>query len=130
MSETRHRYKVDNQEIHYEKEEQSKKRWTVVLNAVLKDKIENIEYLAHNKDELKKLENAEETDETISNLEEGQEQEDKPMKIIRIREEQYVETELMHRVRQAFTYGLRLDENHMPNRAKLRDNLIRTAIHG
>ena len=92
MSETRHRYKVDNQELYYEKEEQSKKRWTVVLNAILKDKIENIEYLAHNVDELKKLENPSETEETISNDEEDQEenQEDEPMKIIRIREEQYV----------------------------------------
>ena len=48
------------------------------------------------------------------------------MKIVRIREERYVQEELEHRVHQAFTYGLKLDANHMPDRDKLRKNLTQT----
>ena len=56
MSETRHRYSCDNQELHYRKEEIAKKHWFVAANAILRDNLENTEYLAHNVDELRKLE--------------------------------------------------------------------------
>ena len=33
---------------------------------------------------------------------------------------------MMHRMRQAFTYGLKLDENHMPEKMKLLESINRT----
>ena len=99
MNKTRHHSEVDTQELLYEQEELTKKRWFVVANAILSDNVENTEYLAHNVDELKKLENASETDESISQDEDDQEiHKEKDMKIVRIREERYAQEELMHRV--------------------------------
>ena len=62
MSETRHRYSVDNQELWYEHDEQAKKRWFIAANAILRNNVENTEYLAHNKDELAALERSSKPD--------------------------------------------------------------------
>ena len=106
MSEPRHRYTVDNQELWYEQDELAKKRWSIAANAILKDNVENTEYLAHNKEELAVLEKSSKPDESSSlankDLIVGQgdeKEEDKDMKIVRIREERYVQEELDHRVR-------------------------------
>ena len=106
MSEPRHRYTVDNQELWYEQDELAKKRWSIAANAILKDNVENTEYLAHNKEELAVLEKSSKPDEISSlankDLIVGQgdeKEEDKDMKIVRIREERYVQEELDHRVR-------------------------------
>ena len=106
MSEPRHRYIVDNQELWYEQDELAKKRWSIAANAILKDNVENTEYLAHNKEELAVLEKSSKPDESSSlankdlNVGQGDEKkEDKDMKIVRIREERYVQEELDHRVR-------------------------------
>ena len=93
MSETRHKFKVDNQELLYEQEELAKKRWLVLANAILRDNIEN------SVDELKKLENASETDESIFfDKYDQQINKEKDMKIIRIIGERYAQEEFMHRV--------------------------------
>ena len=106
MSEPRHRYTVDNQELWYEQDELAKKRWSIAANAILKDNVENTEYLAHNKEELAVLEKSSKPDESSSlankDLIVGQgdeKEDDKDMKIVRIREERYVQEELDHRVR-------------------------------
>ena len=62
MSEPRHRYTVDNQELWYEQDELAKKRWSIAANAILKDNVENTEYLAHNKEELAVLEKSSKPD--------------------------------------------------------------------
>ena len=106
MSEPRHRYIVDNQELWYEQDELAKKRWFIAANAILRDNVENTEYLAHNKDELAVLEKSSKPNESASLANkdlivcqgDGKE-EDKDMKIVRIREERYVQEELDHRVR-------------------------------
>ena len=96
MSETRHRYSVDNQELWYEQDELAKKRWFIAANAILRDNVENTEYLAHNKDELALLERSSKPDENSSTpnkdliADQDDKEEDKDMKIVRIREERYV----------------------------------------
>ena len=67
MNETRHRYNVDNQELHYKKEEAMKKHWSIAANAILRDNLENTEYLAHNVEELQKLESASKRDTDVGN---------------------------------------------------------------
>ena len=108
-----------------------KKHWSIAANAILRDNLENTEYLAHNVEELKKLESASKRDTEVGNqcISENQTtktEEKKDFKIIRIREERQVQEEFQHRMRQAFTYGLKLDANHMPEKMKLLENINRT----